>query len=77
MKKRMTSADEPSIMLLIATPIPEALFEVRQNDTSFVFVIVTFFPSSLVYTVKKDGWKVISEQDCKDLYDTYAAEKAN
>jgi len=28
-----------------------------------------------VYTVKQEGWKVISEQDCKDLYEDFITHK--
>lgn len=30
-----------------------------------------------VYHVKKDGWNLISEQDCLDLHRRYEAEKNN
>jgi hypothetical protein len=29
----------------------------------------------IVYTVKETGWKVISEDDCKDLHYRYQEEK--
>lgn len=41
------------------------------NETVKIFI----YSFISVYTIKNDGWKIISEQDCLDLYETFITEK--